>query len=61
MWSVCAASEYEPDMLGLNDKKPGDTNGEGISAFGGSWFAVSGAGAKDAPGSQPQGGGGYGY
>ncbi len=24
-----------------NDKKPGDTNGEGISAFGGSWFAVS--------------------
>jgi predicted lipoprotein with Yx(FWY)xxD motif len=45
----------------VNDKKPGDTNGEGITAFGGSWFAVSGAGAKVAPGSQPQGGGGYGY
>jgi predicted lipoprotein with Yx(FWY)xxD motif len=45
----------------VNDKNPGDTNGEGISAFGGSWFAVSGAGAKVAPGSQPQGGGGYGY
>jgi predicted lipoprotein with Yx(FWY)xxD motif len=44
----------------VNDKKPGDTNGEGISAFGGSWFAVSPAGAKVAPRSQPQGGGGYG-
>jgi predicted lipoprotein with Yx(FWY)xxD motif len=43
-----------------NDKKPGDTNGEGINAFGGSWFAVSAAGAKVAPRSQPQGGGGYG-
>ena len=44
----------------VNDKKPGDTNGEGINAFGGSWFAVSRAGAKIAPRSQPQGGGGYG-
>jgi hypothetical protein len=44
----------------MNDKKPGDTNGEGISAFGGSWFAVSPAGVKVAPRSQPQGGGGYG-
>jgi predicted lipoprotein with Yx(FWY)xxD motif len=44
----------------VNDKKPGDTNGEGINAFGGSWFAVSPAGAKVAPRSQPQGGGGYG-
>jgi predicted lipoprotein with Yx(FWY)xxD motif len=45
----------------VNDKKPGDTNGEGINAFGGSWFAVSPAGTKVAPRSQPQGGGGYGY
>jgi predicted lipoprotein with Yx(FWY)xxD motif len=44
----------------VNDKKPGDTNGEGITAFGGSWFAVSAAGDKVAPRSQPQGGGGYG-
>jgi predicted lipoprotein with Yx(FWY)xxD motif len=44
----------------VNDKKPGDTNGEGIDAFGGSWFAVSPAGVKVAPRSQPQGGGGYG-
>jgi predicted lipoprotein with Yx(FWY)xxD motif len=45
----------------LDDKKPGDTNGEGITAFGGSWFAVSPAGARVARRSQPQGGGGYGY
>jgi predicted lipoprotein with Yx(FWY)xxD motif len=44
----------------VNDKKPGDTNGEGINAFGGSWFAVSPAGAKVAPPAQTQGGGGYG-
>jgi predicted lipoprotein with Yx(FWY)xxD motif len=42
----------------LNDKKPGDTNGEGINAFGGSWFAVSPAGNKVTP--QSPGGGGYG-
>src|SRR5204863_7581173 len=44
----------------VNDTKPGDTNGEGIKAFGGSWFALSPAGARVAPRSQPQGGGGYG-
>jgi predicted lipoprotein with Yx(FWY)xxD motif len=43
----------------VNDKKPGDTNGEAINAFGGSWFAVSPAGTKVAPRS-PQSGGGYG-
>jgi predicted lipoprotein with Yx(FWY)xxD motif len=42
----------------VNDKKPGDTNGEGIKAFGGSWFAVSPSGAKVTPPSKPQGGGG---
>jgi predicted lipoprotein with Yx(FWY)xxD motif len=45
----------------VNDKKTGDTNGEGIDAFGGSWFAVSPAGAEVAPRSQPQGGYGGGY
>src|SRR6185312_1024458 len=45
----------------VNDKNPGDTNGEGINAFGGSWYAVSPAGAKVAPRSQPQGGYGGGY
>jgi predicted lipoprotein with Yx(FWY)xxD motif len=43
------------------DKNAGDTNGEGINAFGGSWYAVSPAGAKVAPRSQPQGGYGGGY
>lgn len=45
----------------VNDKKPGDTNGEGIKAFGGSWFAVSPSGSKVAPASKPQGGGYGGY
>ena len=45
----------------VNDKKPGDTNGEGVKAFGGSWFAVSPSGSKVAPASNPQGGGGGGY
>jgi predicted lipoprotein with Yx(FWY)xxD motif len=43
-----------------NDKKAGDTNGEGLNAFGGSWFAVSAAGDK-VSGSSSSGGGGYGY
>jgi predicted lipoprotein with Yx(FWY)xxD motif len=30
----------------IKDKKPGDTNGEGLTAFGGSWFAVSAAGKQ---------------
>jgi hypothetical protein len=45
----------------VNDKKPGDTNGEGVKAFGGSWFAVSPSGSKVAAASNPQGGGGGGY
>src|SRR3954454_11974394 len=30
-----------PLYLFKGDSKPGDTNGEGLNAFGGSWFAVS--------------------
>jgi len=30
----------------IMDKKPGDTNGDGLTAFGGSWFAVSAAGKQ---------------
>jgi predicted lipoprotein with Yx(FWY)xxD motif len=30
----------------IKDTSPGDTNGEGVSAFGGSWFVVSPAGAR---------------
>jgi predicted lipoprotein with Yx(FWY)xxD motif len=43
-----------------NDTKAGDTNGEGLNAFGGSWFAVSAAGNK-VSGPSSSGGGGYGY
>jgi predicted lipoprotein with Yx(FWY)xxD motif len=44
----------------VNDRKPGDTNGEGLAAFGGSWFAVSPAGNQvSAPTSNPVGGYGY--
>jgi len=43
----------------VNDQKPGDTSGDGVSAFGGSWFAVSAAGAKVAPPLKPLSGGGY--
>ena len=35
----------------IKDKSRGDTNGEGVSAFGGSWFAVSPAGARVSGGS----------
>jgi len=30
----------------VNDRKPGDTNGQGITAFGGRWFALSPAGKR---------------
>ena len=33
-----------PLYLFAEDQNPGDTNGEGLTAFGGSWFAVSPAG-----------------
>jgi predicted lipoprotein with Yx(FWY)xxD motif len=33
-----------PLYLFAGDQKPGDTNGQGITAFGGSWFALSAAG-----------------
>jgi predicted lipoprotein with Yx(FWY)xxD motif len=33
-----------PLYLFTGDKQPGDTNGQGVSAFGGGWFALSPAG-----------------
>jgi predicted lipoprotein with Yx(FWY)xxD motif len=42
------------------DTKPGDTNGEGLTAFGGSWFALSAAG-NQVSGQSSNTGGGYGY
>jgi predicted lipoprotein with Yx(FWY)xxD motif len=49
-----------PLYLFKNDSSPGDTNGEGLSAFGGSWFAVSPAGTQiSTPAPSSGGGGGY--
>jgi predicted lipoprotein with Yx(FWY)xxD motif len=49
-----------PLYLFVNDKTAGDTNGEGLTAFGGSWFAVSGAG-NQVSGQSSTPSGGYGY
>jgi predicted lipoprotein with Yx(FWY)xxD motif len=38
-----------PLYIFSKDQKAGDTNGEGITAFGGSWFGVSPAGARISP------------
>lgn len=46
-----------PLYLFKNDGKPGDTNGEGLNAFGGSWFAVSSAGNQVSPPATSSGGG----
>jgi predicted lipoprotein with Yx(FWY)xxD motif len=47
----------------VGDKKPGDTNGQGLTAFGGSWFALTAAGnqvSQSSGGSAGSGGaGGY--
>ncbi|MFL5842906.1 MAG: hypothetical protein ACJ77Z_20870 [Thermoleophilaceae bacterium] len=41
------------------DQNPGDTNGQGVKAFGGSWFAVSPAGTPvSGSGSNSSSGGG---
>jgi predicted lipoprotein with Yx(FWY)xxD motif len=44
----------------VGDQKAGDTTGEGLVAFGGSWFALDAAGNKVA-GSSSTSGGGNGY
>jgi predicted lipoprotein with Yx(FWY)xxD motif len=49
-----------PLYLFKGDKSPGDTNGQGLNAFGGYWYALSAAG--DQVSSQPSSsGGGSGY
>jgi predicted lipoprotein with Yx(FWY)xxD motif len=46
----------------VGDKKPGDTNGQGLTAFGGSWFALTAAGNQvSGQGTNSGGGGGLGY
>ena len=46
-----------PLYLFKGDSKPGDTNGEGLNAFGGSWFALSPAGNEVSPPAASSGGG----
>ena len=49
-----------PLYLFAGDMKPGDTRGQGVSAFGGRWFALSPAGTQvSGSGSAPGGAGGY--
>jgi predicted lipoprotein with Yx(FWY)xxD motif len=43
----------------VKDTKAGDTNGEGLTAFGGTWYAISPAGNQVV--AQPASTGGYGY
>ena len=50
-----------PLYLFKGDSKPGDTNGEGLNAFGGNWFAVSPAGNQVSAPAASSGGGGGGY
>jgi predicted lipoprotein with Yx(FWY)xxD motif len=45
-----------PLYLFKGDNKPGDTNGEGLTAFGGSWFALSPAGNQVSPPAASSGG-----
>ncbi len=45
-----------PLYLFVKDQKAGDTNGEGITAFGGSWFGVSPAGTRIPPSASSSGG-----
>lgn len=54
-----------PVYLFIKDQKPGDTNGQGVNAFGALWYALTPAGsavtaaAQSTSGSGSGGGGGY--
>jgi len=50
-----------PLYLFAGDNAPGDTNGQGLTAFGGSWFALSAAGNQVSGQGSSSGGGGLGY
>jgi predicted lipoprotein with Yx(FWY)xxD motif len=53
-----------PLYLFAGDEMPGDTSGQGSTAFGGGWFALNSAGsqvAEQASSSSSSSGGGYGY
>jgi predicted lipoprotein with Yx(FWY)xxD motif len=51
-----------PLYLFAQDQKAGETNGQGVSAFGAAWFALNSAGNQvSASSSSTSGGGGLGY
>jgi predicted lipoprotein with Yx(FWY)xxD motif len=54
-----------PLYLYFLDQKPGDTNGQGVNAFGASWFAITPAGTQvsgpASSGTRTSSGGGGGY
>jgi predicted lipoprotein with Yx(FWY)xxD motif len=53
-----------PLYLFAQDQKAGETNGQGVSAFGAAWFALNSAGnqvSAQPSGSNTSGGGGLGY
>jgi len=56
-----------PLYLFSNDSQPGDTNGQGVTAFGAAWFAVTPSGnqassqSSGSGGTTTPGGGGVGY
>jgi predicted lipoprotein with Yx(FWY)xxD motif len=52
---------HHPLYLFVKDTKAGQTNGEGVNAFGALWNAISPAGAKIVKPSAPPAGGGGGY
>jgi predicted lipoprotein with Yx(FWY)xxD motif len=52
---------HHPLYTFVKDKKAGQTNGEGVNAFGAGWDAVSPAGAKIEKPNAPSQGGGGGY
>jgi predicted lipoprotein with Yx(FWY)xxD motif len=45
----------------VKDQKPGETNGQGVSAFGASWFALTAAGTQASGQASTSGGGSSGY
>ena len=49
-----------PLYLFMGDQKPGDTNGQGLTAFGGGWYALSPAGTQIST-PNPSAGTGYAY
>jgi predicted lipoprotein with Yx(FWY)xxD motif len=48
-----------PLYLYEGDQRPGDTNGQGLSAFGAAWYALSPAGDQVSGNASSSGGGGY--